>query len=150
MIKSFKDYNKDYKNDNQINRVSSIDENNAFDWWTSLPDILKSIGYFVNKIKSKITNDDIQKLRLLYSTLNKTYKNNKENKKFSELQNEKQILKDLLKTLNNFGEKSGLYCGIIKSRPKQNRGPYVKMEGRWITIYKFTYGNDKMYISYLF
>ena len=76
MIESFKNY----KN-NQINEsTTTIDENNAFDWRTSLPDILKSIGYFVNKIKSKITNDDIQKLRLLYGTLSGTYKSNKENK----------------------------------------------------------------------
>ena len=146
MIESFKNY----KN-NQINEsTTTVDENNAVDWWTSLPDILKSIGYFVNKIKSKITNDDIVELRLLYGKLNGTYKSNKENKNISEVQKEKQLLKDLLKTLNDLGEKTGLYCGIIKSRPKQNRGPYVRMEGRWITIYKFTYGNDKMYINYLF
>lgn len=106
--------------------------------------------YFVNKIKSKLTNENIQNLRLLYGTLNKTFKTNKENKNYSEFKNEKQLLIDLLKALNDLGAKTGLYCGINKTRPKQNRGPYVRMEGRWITIYKFTYGNDKMYINYLF
>lgn len=134
---------------NYINE-SDDEKNIAFDWWTSLPDVLKSVGFFVNKIKPKLDDSDIQKLRLLYGTLSGTYKNNKQSNNVSEVPKEKQMLKDLLKTLNDLGDKTGFYCGVSKTRPKQNRGPYVKMEGRWVTIYKFTYGNDKMYMSYLF
>lgn len=126
----------------------SQDEHNvAFDWWTSLPEVLKSIGFFVNKIKPKLDEDDIKKLRLLYTVLNGSFKNSKQSNNVSEVPKEKQMLKDLLKALNELGDKTGFYCGVYKTRPKQSRGPYVKTEGRWVTIYKFTYGSDKAYIS---
>ena len=77
-------------------------------------------------------------------------KNNKEDKKYAGVDNEKEALKNLLRKINSFSSKTGMYVGVSKSQPSSSKGVYVKTVGRWVTIYCFIYGSDKMYTSYFF
>ncbi len=136
---------------NQFRRQNYVDQtkiNDAEDWWSAVPLLLSNMGKIVNRVKPRLNNDELNDLRNLYRTIRDEKETNKNEKKYDGIGKEKENMKQVLRTLNEAASRTGMYIGIVVSRPNP-RYP-VSYGGRWVKTYKFTYGNDKAFETYIF
>jgi hypothetical protein len=89
-------------------------------WWTFVGVLLNDIANTINIFKNKLTKNekfnsvDLPQLRALYKQLRDNSKNNKETSKYSEVENEKQLVRDIFTILNSYYNETGISVGIQK------------------------------------
>lgn len=133
-IQSFNQFNTQSYQLNQL-------KEEATDWWISLPQLLINMGKVVNLIKSSLIATELQDLRVIYAKLKTQYLEHQAQKNYASVKEEKNLLKEFLKILNEAQSRTHLFVGVNKTTP---RGSYQnRWGGRWVTEYHLIYGKER-------